>query len=46
MNGKTRLTVVETPEFIARAKGRMSEAEIAAVIDALSLAPESGVLLK
>jgi hypothetical protein len=46
MSDKTRLTVVETPEFIARAKGRMSEAEVRAAIDALALAPEAGVLLK
>ena len=45
MQMKGRIALVETPEFRRRAKGLMTEAEIADLVDYLSLNPRSGDLM-
>ena len=40
-----KVTVVETPDFVRRAKAAMTEAERTALIDLLAATPEAGVSL-
>ncbi|HYD98214.1 MAG TPA: type II toxin-antitoxin system RelE/ParE family toxin [Alphaproteobacteria bacterium] len=44
--GRTRIVVVETPEFLARTKKLLSEAQRTALIDRLSADPAAGELIE